>query len=259
MNEMLWLRVPIRHLNWVAKRGDATLKVYVAILRCVEVFTTTSEEADNSIALRHAGTCCVSTRYLVEKSGVERSNLRRVLTALKEAGIIEIQAPTLAPTQDPNPPCTIRLLSQSIWTREKGNDPPSPPPSPPNPKKKTQNKNSEKTVGAILAPPGDGGLRLRVKGGYFEITEGYIEELKKTFPNHRVEDELAAACQWAADVPERRKTARGAKRYLSGWVKRSAPARLGPAEIDCPYCREEKIAPIHNACTRCINSGIAPA
>lgn len=68
-------------------------------------------------------------------------------------------------------------------------------------------------------------FKLILKGGgeFFNVTQQMLEEWKITYPDIDVSHEIRKACQWALDNPDKRKTARGARKYLGGWLGRSKP------------------------------------
>jgi hypothetical protein len=72
-------------------------------------------------------------------------------------------------------------------------------------------------------------LELIPRDGTFAITQSLIDEYKASFPGVDVLRELRRACQYVRDNPRKRKTKRGARRYLGGWLGRSQDGRGGRA------------------------------
>ena len=62
-------------------------------------------------------------------------------------------------------------------------------------------------------------------GSYFEFDEAYQVELQQTFPGLKPEVlhwECLAMANWAKQAPQsKRKTRRGIKRFVSGWLHRA--------------------------------------
>jgi hypothetical protein len=80
-------------------------------------------------------------------------------------------------------------------------------------------------------------LELLPAEGTFPITQAMVNEWTSTFPGVDVMAELRKACQWAVDNPTRRKTKRGARKYLGGWLSR-APDRSRAAAGSGPQQRQ---------------------
>src|SRR5574341_1200960 len=54
----------------------------------------------------------------------------------------------------------------------------------------------------------------------FSVTQAMVLEWQASYPGVAVRQELMRAVQWARDNPTRRKTARGARRFLGAWLAR---------------------------------------
>ncbi|OEE65890.1 hypothetical protein A1OO_08765 [Enterovibrio norvegicus FF-33] len=63
-------------------------------------------------------------------------------------------------------------------------------------------------------------------GGSSPVTQSDIETLSKTYSTVDVKSEIAKAADWLISNPTRRKTPRGIKRFITGWLSRSSE-RLG--------------------------------
>lgn len=64
--------------------------------------------------------------------------------------------------------------------------------------------------------------KFLIRGGKtWHLTQEFYDELKETYPLHDVEGEIRKAKLWVKNAPRRRKTAKGMKRYISGWIARS--------------------------------------
>ena len=56
------------------------------------------------------------------------------------------------------------------------------------------------------------------KDGEFAVCRKDIDEWQETFPGIDVEIELRVIRQWSVDNPQRRKTAKGIRKHISGWL-----------------------------------------
>jgi hypothetical protein len=67
----------------------------------------------------------------------------------------------------------------------------------------------------------------------WHLSQGKLDEYKRTFPNLDIEFELRKAAQWLNDNPHRRKTARGMPKFLGGWLGRTRqnPGQNHPDQI----------------------------
>jgi len=104
---------------------------------------------------------------------------------------------------------TFGHLKPDVWTPKTGR-----PGRPPNREQRTDSTASE------FSFP----LRGR---GEFHLTADRLAEYRDTFPGIDIPGELRKARLWLTDNPDRRKTARGMPRFLSGWLNRAKPT--GPA------------------------------
>ena len=59
--------------------------------------------------------------------------------------------------------------------------------------------------------------------GVWQLPAGRLTECRDTFPGVDVPAELRKARLWLCDHPDRRKTAKGMPRFLSGWLGRAKP------------------------------------
>ncbi|WP_447908164.1 hypothetical protein [Serratia fonticola] len=57
-------------------------------------------------------------------------------------------------------------------------------------------------------------------GSEFGVTESMVSEFKKLYPSADVEQELRNQRGWLMSEPTRRKTKRGIKRFITGWLSR---------------------------------------
>ena len=70
-------------------------------------------------------------------------------------------------------------------------------------------------------PPLEVFIQLPLNDGkMFDVTREYVEEKKKLYPAVDVEQELRKMRGWCDDNPANRKTARGIKRFINGWLTR---------------------------------------
>jgi len=109
-----------------------------------------------------------------------------------------------------------RHAAKARWAmRKHGSTTPSPSPSP---TPKVKNTCSE--LGKQAAEPPVLKLELIPKDGHFQITQTMVDQWSKSYPAVDVMGELRKACQWCIDNPTKRKTKRGAKKFLGGWLGR---------------------------------------
>lgn len=57
-------------------------------------------------------------------------------------------------------------------------------------------------------------------GGWWPLDDGLLGELAASFPHVDLDSELRRAWAWVAADERRKKTARGMRRYLTGWLAR---------------------------------------
>ena len=61
-----------------------------------------------------------------------------------------------------------------------------------------------------------------VKGsGNYDVTFNYLNSLRELFPALDVEQEFRSMAAWLDSHPRNRKTPRGIKRFITGWLERS--------------------------------------
>ena len=65
----------------------------------------------------------------------------------------------------------------------------------------------------------------------YPVTFTDLEEYKKLYPGLDVEQELRNMCGWCNSNPQKRKTKRGIKRFISGWLSRSKKEGSGSSYI----------------------------
>jgi predicted phage replisome organizer len=83
-------------------------------------------------------------------------------------------------------------------------------------------------------------------GTMYDVTRDYVEEKKKLYPAVDVEQELRKMRGWCDDNPANRKTARGVKRFINGWLTREqdrAPRRQQQAQMPRSTNRFNNFAP----------------
>lgn len=68
-----------------------------------------------------------------------------------------------------------------------------------------------------------------VGGRDYEIRDAQVAEWRAAFPGIDVASEILRAVQWIRDNPTRRKTWRGARKYIGGWLGRAQDRSGGPA------------------------------
>lgn len=70
-------------------------------------------------------------------------------------------------------------------------------------------------------------LPLVTGSGSFDVTFDYLNSLRQLYPAIDMEQEFRKMCGWLDSNPRNRKTARGIKRFITGWLSRAqdkAPA-----------------------------------
>ena len=79
--------------------------------------------------------------------------------------------------------------------------------------------------------PADADVVLRVgpltKGETYPVTREQVEAWRQAFPGIDVEQELREMCAWLEANPQRRKTRRGAPRFIVNWLSREQDRRGG--------------------------------
>ena len=65
----------------------------------------------------------------------------------------------------------------------------------------------------------------------FHIRQGFVDEFLADFPGVDVVEQFRAAFRWVKANPERRKTARGMRKFLHGWIERSLSRPGGPQGV----------------------------
>ena len=69
-------------------------------------------------------------------------------------------------------------------------------------------------------------VRLEVKGGQVvEFTDGFAKSMEPLYPGVDVHREMLRAAEWCRGKPERRKTLKGARSFITGWLSRSSQRR----------------------------------
>jgi len=67
----------------------------------------------------------------------------------------------------------------------------------------------------------------------WELRQGFVDEFQADFPGIDVVEQFRAALRWVKNNPPKRKTARGMRKFLHGWIERSvnegrrAPSKAG--------------------------------
>ena len=67
-------------------------------------------------------------------------------------------------------------------------------------------------------------IKLR-DGSMHQIEDVEIRMLQDSYPHVAVEKEIKAAAAWCEANPSRRKTARGVRRFVNGWLARAKEAK----------------------------------
>lgn len=73
-------------------------------------------------------------------------------------------------------------------------------------------------------------LPLVTGSGFFDVTYSYLNSLRELYPAIDVEQEFKKMYAWLDSNPRNRKTARGIKRFITGWLSRAqdkAPVARG--------------------------------
>lgn len=64
-------------------------------------------------------------------------------------------------------------------------------------------------------------LPLVTGSGSFDVTYTYLNSLRQLYPAIDIEQELRKMCGWLDSNPNNRKTPRGIKRFITGWLSRA--------------------------------------
>ena len=64
-------------------------------------------------------------------------------------------------------------------------------------------------------------LPLVTGSGNYDVTFDYLNSLRELFPALDVEQEFRSMAAWLDSHPRNRKTPRGIKRFITGWLERS--------------------------------------
>lgn len=64
-------------------------------------------------------------------------------------------------------------------------------------------------------------LPLVTGSGSFDVTYTYLNSLRQLYPAIDIEQELRKMCGWLDSNPRNRKTPRGIKRFITGWLSRA--------------------------------------
>lgn len=59
----------------------------------------------------------------------------------------------------------------------------------------------------------------------YDVTQQEVEIFKQAYPKIDIEDELRKMVAWCYSNTSQRKTKRGIKRFINGWLNRAKPAR----------------------------------
>ncbi|MCD8011601.1 MAG: phage replisome organizer N-terminal domain-containing protein [Lachnospiraceae bacterium] len=76
----------------------------------------------------------------------------------------------------------------------------------------------------------------------FAVTEDYVKELQELYPAADVKQELRKMRGWLDSNPKNRKTPRGIKRFITGWLAREqdrAPRKTGETQNGAPKSKNQ--------------------
>ena len=88
-----------------------------------------------------------------------------------------------------------------------------------------------------------------VDGSEFDIREQDIAEWQDAFPNVDVVQQLKAMRLWCKDNPERKKTRKGVRRFITTWLDKEQN-RGGARKTQTTYERPKQTAPPPDATKR---------
>lgn len=98
--------------------------------------------------------------------------------------------------------------------------------APENRDKRTENKDNKDNKNISLELKGSKqntfiSLPLITGSGNYDVTFDYLNSLRELFPALDVEQEFRSMAAWLDSHPRNRKTPRGIKRFITGWLERS--------------------------------------
>ena len=98
--------------------------------------------------------------------------------------------------------------------------------APENRDKRTDNKDNKDNKNISLELKGSKqntfiSLPLITGSGNYDVTFDYLNSLRELFPALDVEQEFRSMAAWLDSHPRNRKTPRGIKRFITGWLERS--------------------------------------
>ncbi|HIT65966.1 MAG TPA: hypothetical protein IAB61_01785 [Candidatus Merdisoma merdipullorum] len=127
--------------------------------------------------------------------------------------------------QSPVSPQTIPKLFPTIEEREKEKE-----------GKKEMENNMQS---AMYSCPEREFLSIPLKdGNSYIVTTDDVEDYKKSYPLVNVEQEIRSMRRWCIDNPRKKKTMRGVKRFINGWLSREQARREERAAVQQAKNRE---------------------
>lgn len=100
----------------------------------------------------------------------------------------------------------------------------------PAPKKASVVPKTPSAASSLRIGAGDGDdspvmVRMATKGGEAEFTDQFVKSMEALFPGVDVFREMRLAAQWCQDKPERRKTLKGVRSFVTSWLSRTSQRR----------------------------------
>ncbi len=259
----IYVPVDLGHLDWCFERGDTYVKLYQAILRNVAVFSSTSELSvpPDEPGMQHpaathetiAGVCLVSKAYLAKAARIDARNVARCLKVMEEFELLTVKT---GEGRGKSKATEITLLSEAFLVRRSSaGEGRSEQIKRVKDSEEEKDKDMARATQLTLVTSKTLHLQLPLKDGtLFSITEAHVAELEETYKGQvDVDTHLRRAIQWCRDNPDKRKTKRGARKFISGWLSRAAtPYRPKSfsgepeVEVQCESCGAEMDEPTKN-------------
>lgn len=84
--------------------------------------------------------------------------------------------------------------------------------------------------------------KLLLKDGTtYDVTENEMEIFKQAYPKIDIEDEVRKMVAWCYSNTSQRKTKRGIKRFINGWLNRAKPKQNNGLMTQREYARTTSV------------------
>jgi hypothetical protein len=212
------------HVAYFAQVGESEFRLMLTGLGALRLVAV---DADDFVELLLLTTAVkrMSTESDRRKGGWEK---RRNVATTDSTGMpaTRISAPSLAPVKTrsapiPNSQASLLDLEPSLLDTNPLDSAPAPT------KRAAPATSSQSTdpvrIGASASDESHVVMRLECKGDRFaEFTEAFAASMKPLHPGVDVHVEMLRAAEWCRGKPERRKTLKGARSFITSWLARSS-------------------------------------